>query len=75
MNKLFQHIQFFVECRDAESIEPMGYLIEIVCHARNRTDELHFLWLDLALYFCICYELPKNSVREIEASRAFPNKV
>ncbi len=30
MNKLFQRIQFFVECRDAESIEPMGNLVKIV---------------------------------------------
>ena len=29
MNKLFQRIQFFVECRDAESIEPMGNLVKI----------------------------------------------
>ena len=58
MNKLFQRIQFFIECRDAESIESMGYLVKIVCHARNCTDELHFLWLYSALYFCICNEQP-----------------
>ena len=54
MNKLFQRIQFFVECRDAESIEPMGNLVKIVSHTRNCTDELHFFRLDSALYFCIC---------------------
>ena len=51
MNKLFQHIQFFVECRDAESIEPMGNPSAFIMSCR------------------------KNSVREIEASRDFPNKV
>ena len=32
---MFQRVQFFGECRDTESIESMGNLVKIVCHARN----------------------------------------
>lgn len=54
MNERFQCIQVFIEFSDAKGVEPMGYLIKIVSHARNRADELHLLGFDACLDFCFC---------------------
>ena len=60
MNKLFQRIQFFVECRDAESIEPMGNLVKIVSHPRNAANELHIFGFDTTLYLSFGDELSQK---------------
>lgn len=75
MNEDFECIQVFIKCRDAKGIEPMGYLIKIGCHARNRSDELHFFGLMHALTSAFVMSRRKNSVRVMDASRALPNKV
>jgi len=46
--------------RDAESIEPMGYLIEIVCHPRNAANELHIFGFDTTLYLSMGDELSQK---------------
>ena len=56
MNEDFECIQVFIEGINAKGIEPMSYLIEIICHARNRTDELHLFGFDACLDFCFCNE-------------------
>ena len=46
--------------RDAKSVEPMGYLIEIVCHPRNAANELHIFGFDTTLYLCFGDELSQE---------------
>ena len=60
MNEDFECIQVFIEGINAKGIEPMSYLIEIICHARNRTDELHLFGFDACLDFCFSDELSQK---------------